>query len=151
MKDAQWSYTVRDLARMEPDEMQRAVDVARGHAQSPPEADMCDMAVWYLWAFSHQFPPAVEIGGQVQVGRYRLDLAIIGPQGKLDIECDGVTYHGDRDAFERDRKRDRDVASMGWTPIRYAASELTRKSDDDIGPTNAVLGEIHRRLTAKVA
>lgn len=49
-------------------------------------------------------------------GSARLDLAY--PDRKLDIELDSVLWHLDRAAFERDRRRDAELASLGWTVLR---------------------------------
>jgi very-short-patch-repair endonuclease len=37
---------------------------------------------------------------------------------RVNVELDGNAAHGTRDAFERDRKRDRAAALAGWTVVR---------------------------------
>lgn len=38
---------------------------------------------------------------------------------KLVVEIDGFAYHGDRDAFERDRQRQNLLTAAGWTILRF--------------------------------
>ena len=38
---------------------------------------------------------------------------------KLIVEIDGFAYHGDRDAFERDRQRQNALTAAGWTVLRF--------------------------------
>lgn len=59
---------------------------------------------------------------QHKVGRYRLDFAI--PDRLIGIEIDGYAYHSDKDAFVRDRARQRDLEADGWRIIRFAGSEV---------------------------
>jgi very-short-patch-repair endonuclease len=40
------------------------------------------------------------------------------------VECDGFDYHSDRAKFASDRSRDRMLVSLGYTPIRFAGSEI---------------------------
>ncbi len=46
------------------------------------------------------------------------------PDRRVVIELDSWTYHGHREAFERDRARDAALAAMGWTRIRVTARML---------------------------
>lgn len=47
---------------------------------------------------------------------YFLDIAF--PDDLLVIEVDGYEFHSSRDAFERDRVRQNDLAADGWTVLR---------------------------------
>lgn len=57
-------------------------------------------------------------------GRYRLDFAL--PVRKVGIELDGYEYHSSKDAFVKDRARQRDLEAAGWRIIRFAGSEVHR-------------------------
>jgi hypothetical protein len=46
------------------------------------------------------------------------------PSVKLVIECDGFDYHKDRKSFTGDRRRDRKLASLGYSVRRYSGSEI---------------------------
>lgn len=56
-------------------------------------------------------------------GRYRLDFAL--PASKVAIELDGYAYHSSKDAFVKDRARQRTLEAAGWRVIRFAGSEIT--------------------------
>jgi very-short-patch-repair endonuclease len=40
------------------------------------------------------------------------------------VELDGYTFHGTRDAFERDRRRDRHLTANGWRVLRITSRDL---------------------------
>ncbi|NLA28292.1 MAG: DUF559 domain-containing protein, partial [Propionibacterium sp.] len=44
----------------------------------------------------------------------------------LIIEIDGWKYHRDRQSFVRDRRRDADLAALGWQVVRFPASDVLR-------------------------
>lgn len=62
---------------------------------------------------------------QFKVGRYRADFGVLGHSRKLIVEVDGFTYHSSKEAFENDRRRDREMLLSGWLVMRFPASEAT--------------------------
>lgn len=44
----------------------------------------------------------------------------------LVVEVDGWTYHNNRDSFVHDRRRDAELAALGWQVVRFAASDVLR-------------------------
>ena len=46
------------------------------------------------------------------------------PEHKLAIELDGYVWHADRATFERDRARDNELHSRGWTVLRFTWTVL---------------------------
>ena len=46
------------------------------------------------------------------------------PEQRLIVECDGFTAHGTREAFERDRARDRALLVAGWRVVRVTWRQL---------------------------
>ena len=48
------------------------------------------------------------------------------PKFRLVVECDGFDYHSDRDAFTRDRQRDRVLRVGGFDVGRFSGSEIHR-------------------------
>lgn len=66
------------------------------------------------WKLTYQHP--------IKDGAYRLDFAY--EPARLGIELDGYSYHSGRDAFTRDRQRQRDIESLGWHIIRFSGDEL---------------------------
>jgi len=60
---------------------------------------------------------------QHTVGRYRVDIVVEGPEGRLAIECDGDRWH-DEDAWHQDRARQTVLERAGWTFERIRASSF---------------------------
>lgn len=55
-------------------------------------------------------------------GRYRIDFAL--PEKKIGIELDGYAWHSSREAFTKDRERQRNLELNGWRIIRFSGSEI---------------------------
>ena len=51
---------------------------------------------------------------------YRLDFAI--PERKIAVEVDGFAFHKDRATFDHDRKRNSELAILGWTVLHFTSS-----------------------------
>ena len=73
----------------------------------------------------------VEIGGVGEV-----DLLIAG---WLVVEPDGYEYHSDMWAFDQDRSRDRELARLGYTSIRFTANNVR---------SGRIVDEVRRVLAA---
>lgn len=58
---------------------------------------------------------------QLEAQGYRLDLVVVGANGKLAVECDGDRWHGP-DAYAADLARQRDLERCGWTFFRVRES-----------------------------
>jgi len=58
---------------------------------------------------------------RVQVGSetYFIDLAY--PDHRVAIEVDGFVFHHDRRAFDRDRTRQNDLVTAGWSVLRFTS------------------------------
>lgn len=52
------------------------------------------------------------------------------PSYKLAIELDGYAWHSDRRTFERDRRRDNELRSLGWTVFRFTWGMLKFEQDN---------------------
>lgn len=59
---------------------------------------------------------------QVPMGSYRADL-LVG--GRVVVECDGFAFHGERETFERDRRRDAVFAAAGYQVLRLSYRRVT--------------------------
>ena len=73
----------------------------------------------------------VEIGGVGEV-----DLLIAG---WLVVELDGYEYHSDMWSFDQDRSRDRELARLGYTSIRFTANNVR---------SGRIIDEVRRVLAA---
>jgi very-short-patch-repair endonuclease len=68
------------------------------------------------------------IYAQYQAGpnhKYQLDAAI--PDVKLGIEADSRKFHSNPEDVSRDQKRDVELATQGWTILRFTEEELDNK------------------------
>lgn len=88
-----------------------------------------------------------QLAVKANLRHHRLDYAVIAPRRDvfIAIEVDGG-HHFNRDQAQRDRKRDRDLASRGWTPIRFTGGEVFRDAEGCVREVvDAVAWRIRRR------
>lgn len=69
----------------------------------------------------------IEAEPGLEVGPYRLDLAVRRGDAMVDIECDGAPFHGED---ERDDERDRVLQEMGWTVVRFSGRRIKHRLDE---------------------
>jgi very-short-patch-repair endonuclease len=67
-----------------------------------------------------QYPVLLDSGVTVH-----LDLA--DPQAHFGVEVDHVTWHGGRLDTQRDKRRDRELARLGWTVSRVTDDDVDRR------------------------
>ena len=106
---------VRALARLH--------SLARGGTQSHAERQMRKLLYknkFYGWKGNHRVDDA---NGRAiaSIDFAKVDLMIA-------IEVDGHAFHSDRQAFERDRVRDSDLAVAGWLVLRFTWEKITKES-----------------------
>ena len=70
-----------------------------------------------------------------RIGPYEVDA--VWSQARVVVEVDGYAFHGTRAAFERDRRRDADLAARRFAVLRFTWRELT--------PASRSGGRAHRR------
>ncbi len=66
----------------------------------------------------------------VVAGVGRVDFAY--PAAKLAIEVDGYAYHSSRVRFDADHERDLRLREVGWTPLRFTATQIRRGPDETV-------------------
>lgn len=73
--------------------------------------------------------------------RYRLDFAIVTPDGRpwLACEVDGFAYHSSKEQVIYDRQRERALTAVGWTVLRFTGSEVHRDATACVGEVLALL------------
>jgi very-short-patch-repair endonuclease len=64
------------------------------------------------------------------VGGRRMELDLLWPERRLVVEGDGRKVHDTAVAFERDRKRDRDLVRAGYRVLRITWKQLEREADE---------------------
>ena len=70
------------------------------------------------------------------------------PEYKLVVECDGYSYHSDRNAFESDRDRDADRLAAGVVTVRVTWKRLHERSEREAARMREILARRARELEA---
>jgi len=73
-----------------------------------------------------QIPAERQLFVREERKRYCLDFGIFCKEGKINVECDGDTYHTSKEAIKKDRRRNNTLTSSGWTVLRYSGAEINR-------------------------
>lgn len=61
--------------------------------------------------------------------------------GRLVIETDGYAYHGDRDSWENDHRRDQSLLRRGYVPLRLTSAQvLSRQTVQLVEPVARRMG-----------
>ena len=60
--------------------------------------------------------------------KYQLDAAM--PEIKLGIEADSRKFHSNPEDVERDQRRDMELATQGWTILRFTEEEIDNKQHE---------------------
>lgn len=93
---------------------------------------------------SFQVIPQATLAGQGPKGRaIRVDALVYvvnRPQMLVAVECDGYEWHGNKESFDKDRRRDRTLKAIGCDVLRFSGAEIFRD------PNEAAL-ELHSQLT----
>lgn len=79
---------------------------------------------------------------EVEIGRHRVD--ILWPEAKLIVEMDGAAFHSTPGRIEADKKRDAELAALGYLVIRVTWRQLVHEPQ-------AVVGRIARTLGHRAA
>jgi very-short-patch-repair endonuclease len=94
--------------------MYDAITMQRLKCESPIERRLYDALVFRGYAVSTQVP----------CGKYRIDLALLGP--KIAIECDGKEYHSSTEQKAHDRRKDAYLRKNGWKVMRFSGRQINR-------------------------
>jgi very-short-patch-repair endonuclease len=66
---------------------------------------------------------------EVNVALHAYEIDFLWRQHALAVEIDGFVFHGDRDAFEADRRRDADLAARGIQVMRVTWRQIVEESE----------------------
>jgi len=69
---------------------------------------------------------------RVRDRNYYLDFGIFCNGGNIDVECDGEKYHILPEALAKDRQRNNQLTSFGWSVLRFSGKEINRTIKDCI-------------------
>jgi len=73
----------------------------------------------------------------VRIGGYVADAYF--PEQRLIVEIDSFEFHGDRQAFERDRNRDADTLLLGIATVRVTDERMTADPETEAARLRAIL------------
>jgi very-short-patch-repair endonuclease len=71
--------------------------------------------------------PLPELQYAIPLGYGFLHVDAAWPAVKLAVEFDGAAFHADRDAWQRDLRRDAALAAAGWVVLRFSYTDLTER------------------------
>jgi len=69
-------------------------------------------------------------------------------EGSLVVELDGRAYHADERAFAEDRRRDRKLAALGYTVLRFTYDDVVKHPERMLAEVLAVLAVIRTGRSA---
>ena len=73
----------------------------------------------------------------MRIAGYEVDL--LWRDAKLVVEIDGYAFHSSRRAFERDRRKDRELHALGYRVIRITWRELVEEAEAVVAALAAAL------------
>ena len=87
----------------------------------PPVANPEQVSDWERLFYTALFDQGIRTIPQYPVDKYKLDLAIIDGERRLDIEVDGEMYHKDwnGELSYRDQLRNQRLFELGWDVKRF--------------------------------
>jgi very-short-patch-repair endonuclease len=80
-----------------------------------------------------------ELHRRVRVAGRSLEVDFAHSDARVAIELDGFAFHGDRTSFERDRRRDADLAVAGWIVLRFTWRDIVERPDAVVAQVRSVL------------
>lgn len=83
--------------------------------------------------------PRPSVNAVVPVDGGALEVDFCWRSQRLIVEADGRRFHGTESAFERDRRRDQQLAVAGWRVIRCTWLQVTREPGDLAGTIEDLL------------
>lgn len=63
---------------------------------------------------------------------YTLDFAIYCKNRNINVECDGDTYHNEKEQIQNDKNRNNFLESKGWSVLRFTTQNLTQELDKTV-------------------
>jgi hypothetical protein len=103
--------------------------IPRTEGQAPTDSEM-EIRLRHLIDDAGLPPPVHQHPYVIPSGPIRMDLAY--PERLLDIEADSYSWHFNREAFERDRRRDNELRALGWTVLRFTWAMIRYDSANTI-------------------
>lgn len=100
------------------DKLTRAREINDLYETSPLEDMM------YKALRNEEIQPERQYYVKVGAKNYCLDFCVFCRGQNIDIECDGERYHTLPDALVRDRERNNELVSQGWSVLRFSGTQI---------------------------
>jgi very-short-patch-repair endonuclease len=94
----------------------------RGRLKSPLEAKVLPLLV------GRDLPPPL-FNAPVQIADGRIEVDFLWPDDRFVLEADSRDFHGTAVAFERDRRRDRELMRAGYSVLRVTSLQAEREAE----------------------
>ena len=78
---------------------------------------------------------------------YCLDFAIFCQEGKIDVECDGDTWHSSKERIPEDNARDNTLTSGGWSVLRFSTPAIYKNISDCISKVKDTINKLGGLIT----
>lgn len=111
------------------DKFANAIEINDLYDESPLEDRL--WAMLKLRGISAERQEFVKIEEQL----YALDFAIYCNAGTLAIETDGDMWHADPKRIPEDNRRDNDLKTAGWVPLRFNTKQIQEEIEEYCVPT----------------
>lgn len=102
----------------------------------------------YLEMKKREIPAERQFYVKVEGRFYCLDFGIFCKKGNIDVECDGEKYHILSEALTKDRERNNELTSFGWSVLRFTSKLINQsinncftKIERTIGHLGGILGD----------
>jgi very-short-patch-repair endonuclease len=92
----------------------------RAPTNSPLEDD------FLVFARRHGLPAPV-----TNTWLFGYEIDVLYPRERVIVEVDGYRFHSDRDAFERDRKRDVVTLAAGYVTVRITEERMEHDGEEE--------------------
>jgi len=73
---------------------------------------------------------------------YCLDFGIFCKKGNMDVECDGEKFHILPEALTRDRERNNELTSFGWSVLRFTGKQINQTIKDCFTKIERTIGNL---------
>jgi len=105
------------------EEWRRAAPLAnRGRLKSPLEAKVLPL-------LARRGLPAPLLNAPVEIANGRIEVDFLWPQHRFALEADSRDFHATHIAFERDRRRDRELMRAGYSTLRVTHRQAESEAE----------------------
>jgi len=72
----------------------------------------------------------------------RDNIGIFCKKGNMDVECDGEKFHILPEALTRDRERNNELTSFGWSVLRFTGKQINQTINDCFTKIERTIGNL---------